>query len=385
MQPLRNCKYARKSRIKSLVKNVAAYLFYSVLLARPCKPQSCAENSMAVVFMASLGDFVVSCSFAKCLAESGKALTLICKQSNGIADFARCTGLFSEIHELDMSFSRRFSSVKSLKNLSADTVISLPPTRHIMSDVCACTIKSNQLVLADTSMGCSLPWLKKRVDTYCSGLPKITAISEYDRYNEFFIKSELLQERPELYRLYRRTDTTGRTLAVFPGAGGGMEKCWSVENFTLTIKELCRRELVSDVVVLGTKSESDFCSSLFNAISGKHHTENLCGKTDIQQLTELLKKCCLTIANDSGSSHVSVACGVPTVVICGMWQYGRFYSDVCTDNIVHPIFADGFCQSCSAVKPLCGIYPAPCVGSITPEKVIECASDLLEKERSNYD
>lgn len=379
MLPLSKCKYIKVKWLKNCVKKALSFVCYSMLLPKPERPSgNPPENSIAVVFLASLGDLVAFCDAAHKLKASGKSITLICKRNNGTAEFAHITNLFDRIIEVDIVGKKRVENIKLLKQLEVDTVFCAPLGRHILPDIYACAIKANHRLFPDTMLDCSLPSLKKRIDKFADKLVSITQTHELKRYTEFLTACGLINEEIKPFRFQLPPAVRGKTMAVFPGAGGGAEKQWGSRNFAYVVQKLLEGGLITKALILGTASDSTCCDEMYGLLNQDSVVENLCGKTDIQGLLDILQSCCLTLANDSASGHLSIACGTPTIIICGMWQYGRFYPNPYLDSGCVSITDEmNFCQTCNSSRPLCGISPAPCLNGITARQIFECAADLL--------
>lgn len=83
-----------------------------------------------------------------------------------------------------------------------------------------------------------------------------------------------------------------------------------------------QNEIVSECLSLGFKcvlvgdgSELQVCQALNQHFKGD--LINLAGRTTIQELLHLAQSAAMTVASDTGVSHVSVALGVPTVMLFG--------------------------------------------------------------------
>jgi heptosyltransferase-2 len=105
---------------------------------------------------------------------------------------------------------------------------------------------------------------------------------------------------------------TGRpVVALMPGAEYGPAKCWPHEKFA----ELA--ELVAadgyDVWVLG--SEKDVAAG--QVIANSSSAKNLCGKTSLEDVIDLLGYAQHAVSNDSGLMHIAAAAGVITHAIYG--------------------------------------------------------------------
>lgn len=379
MSHYKKCEYIKTNSLKKRIKSIVSFIIYRIcLLWKPKRPIcKLSKNSVAIVFLASLGDLVVLCDVAKKIKESGKRITLICKRNNGTAEFARITNVFNQIIELDIKGINRFSNIRLLKELEYDYVFCAPLGRHILPDIYACAIKANMRFFPDTMLDCTSLHLKSIIDKRADKLLPINETHEQKRYTQFLKGCNLINEDVGTFYLDNTICSRNRTLAILPGAGGGMQKQWSVDNFAYIAEMLTQKRTISNVVILGTDNEKKCCAQLYDKISNSCDVNNLCGITDMAELIRILSGCCLALANDSGGAHISIACHTPTIVLCGMWQYARFYPNH-SDNTHISIFArKKFCQSCYNSTPLCNISPAPCVSNIDKNLVLKYAEKLL--------
>lgn len=387
MSSYQPCCHASHAGGRAGAKRLLSALFYGMTLRCSGRPKTPVDkDTVAVLSFGALGDLIVFCDAARRLKKAGKRLTLFCKTGNGTAEFARYTGLFQQVVELDLRGLHRLTALRRLRAMAFDTVFGAPLGRHILPDLCACLIQANHRYFPDTLQDCSLPRLKKRADRFADKLVPLTETLELKRYTAFFRACGLLAEEILPFRLDLPPLERDRTLAVFPGAGGGEGKKWPADRFAEAALRLVESGAADRVALLGSSGDAAACAALYDALSGRCDVENRCGQTDIAALAELLRRCGLTLANDSGSAHLSIACGAPTVVICGMWQPGRFYPDPYLDgSAVSAAAAGGFGQTCRYSVPRCSLTPAPCVGAVTVEQVVRAALELQQQTRKDCD
>jgi ADP-heptose:LPS heptosyltransferase len=100
---------------------------------------------------------------------------------------------------------------------------------------------------------------------------------------------------------------------------------------------------------------------------------NLAGQTDLFQLAELYRRCCVVISNDSGPMHLAAAVGTPVVAIFGPTDpaltgpYGKQHVALRADIPCSPCFKD----SCANRVHM------ECMKLITVEQVLEAAKAFL--------
>jgi lipopolysaccharide heptosyltransferase II len=99
-----------------------------------------------------------------------------------------------------------------------------------------------------------------------------------------------------------------RFAVLMPGTNWATKR-WPVEKFAALVKPLWDRFGLSSVLAGGADAAA-MAKDLPGAI-------NLAGKTTLKQLTALLERAALVIANDSGPMHIAAALGRPLVTPFG--------------------------------------------------------------------
>ncbi|MFI4912611.1 MAG: glycosyltransferase family 9 protein [Sedimentisphaeraceae bacterium JB056] len=108
-------------------------------------------------------------------------------------------------------------------------------------------------------------------------------------------------------------DCSDKELAVICPGSGGREKCWHIDNYISTAKELEKSQL-KPLFLLG---EVEFERFNRDDIQKLKDTSAIISSLNIEQVVGLLSIAKLYIGNDSGVSHISGAMQLPTVSIFG--------------------------------------------------------------------
>lgn len=363
------------------VKKSLAVITYRTLaqLIRPWKPRHAVPpQSTAIIFLGALGDFFVFCGAAEELYKKGLRLTLICTEKSGVAGIAPRLGLFEEVIALPIGFSKRIANLRVLRNIEAELVFPAPLGRHALPDLYTMAVRARKRVLPDMTQDCISAGLKEFFDRQTDVLVPITAECELDRYTQFFCGSGILSVQIRPYKIGGPPVEKKNRIAVFPGTSGGREKCWPAERFAWVLRHLYA-ERPAEILILGTAADNILGQALADFLQGIEPTRNLCGKTSIPETLELLKTCQLVLANDSGGSHMAMACDVPTVVVGGHWQYGRIYPHPYLPPH-HQVVTAGseWACHCGESKPACrnGTGAAPCVLAVEKELVLKTAKSV---------
>jgi heptosyltransferase-1 len=101
----------------------------------------------------------------------------------------------------------------------------------------------------------------------------------------------------------------GKPIAVLLPAANWATKRWPIEKFAALVEPLQKR-FGLQAVLAGGPDAAAMAASLPGAI-------NLAGQTTLRQLTALLERAALVIANDTGPMHIAAALGRPLVTMFG--------------------------------------------------------------------
>ena len=99
-------------------------------------------------------------------------------------------------------------------------------------------------------------------------------------------------------------DTRRPVIAMMPGAEYGAAKCWPLEHFA----ELAARLDENGYAVWVLGSDKDAAAG--DAIAANSAAVNLCGKTSLEDVIDVLGLCEQAVSNDSGLMHVAAAVGI---------------------------------------------------------------------------
>lgn len=130
-------------------------------------------------------------------------------------------------------------------------------------------------------------------------------------------------ELPQFNNLKEQEITTSEVLAllkckkvlvVAPGAAYGEAKRWPSKYFN----EVCSFWIKNggSVAIIGTKAEEEVAKEVAKGLP-EDKVHNLTGKTDMQDLLNILKHADMCVANDSGVMHMSAILGKKGVAIFG--------------------------------------------------------------------
>jgi ADP-heptose:LPS heptosyltransferase len=119
-------------------------------------------------------------------------------------------------------------------------------------------------------------------------------------------------EKLHLPDRYQRVGTSGEVRIGFQlGAADGY-KMWPVEYFAELASRIHEHNNAIKIIITGSSAEKKLCHSLQNLCPGSF-VINECGLWTIETLPELVSSLDLLITNDTGTMHLAIALGIPTI------------------------------------------------------------------------
>ena len=103
--------------------------------------------------------------------------------------------------------------------------------------------------------------------------------------------------------------------AIAPGARWESKK-WPTSFFAEVVKKVLASDKNAKFAVLGTESDSGDASAIMEAVPG-NSIANLCGKTGMGELFEILRLSRCLLSNDSGPVHIAAALKTPVIALFG--------------------------------------------------------------------
>jgi heptosyltransferase-2 len=132
-------------------------------------------------------------------------------------------------------------------------------------------------------------------------------------------------------------DHEGPVIAMMPGAEYGPAKCWPLEYFT----ELAARLDAAGYAVWVFGSPKDAAAGA--RIADASRAVNLCGRTSLEDVIDLLAACEQAVSNDSGLMHIAAAVGTRVHAIYGS-SSSKFTPPLTKSREIHEI--DLECKPC---------------------------------------
>jgi len=149
-------------------------------------------------------------------------------------------------------------------------------------------------------------------------------------------------------------------IAMMPGAEYGPAKCWPHEHFTALAARL--DDAGYAVWVLGSKKDA----MAGDNIAGGSQAVNLCGKTSLEDVIDLLSVCEQAVSNDSGLMHIAAASGCHVHGLYGS-SSSKFTPPLTKSRDIHEMGLE--CSPCFARE--CPLGHMRCLTDLEPTRIFE--------------
>ncbi len=221
-------------------------------------------------------------------------------------------------------------------------------------------------------------YLDKHVVQYYADLLKFLGLESKDNNLKLYInpKDEL---KVDNLLAQQGASSTELLIGIIPGAGRSWGKDaylkhWPAKNFALLADKLIEN-YPAKIIIMGDFKETDIAKEVISSM--RHKAIDLSGKTSIGELSALIGKMSLVIANDGGPLHMAVALGLKTLSIFGPVDdlvYGPF--PPYAKHVV--VTKDIYCRPCykNFRYPVCN-NDHRCLEEITVGEVYEQLGRLI--------
>jgi len=162
------------------------------------------------------------------------------------------------------------------------------------------------------------------------------------------------------------------TVALLPGAEYGPAKQWPLEYYADLAKNMKNQGY--QIVILGSEKDKPTGAEIVRL--SHRAVRNLCGKTSITDVIDLLSFCRVAITNDSGLMHIASAVNCPVVAIYGS-STPKFTPPLTEQAAV--AYLNLKCSPC--FKRQCPLKHLNCLRHIQPEDIEEKVFTLLNNCR----
>jgi ADP-heptose:LPS heptosyltransferase len=145
------------------------------------------------------------------------------------------------------------------------------------------------------------------------GLDLVRLLGGQRLTTHMFLPSRYAQRRPDFFA--QLGGGKRRVIGFQPGAANAY-KMWPAENFAALADRLMQTLEDIEIVITGSRNERSLASKILETCT-TDRIHNYCGKFNIQELPFLAHEFGVLVTNDTGTMHLAVALGVPTLCLFG--------------------------------------------------------------------
>jgi ADP-heptose:LPS heptosyltransferase len=212
-----------------------------------------------------------------------------------------------------------------------------------------------------------LYYVKKISDSYYNYLIKNNKLNKFDffKYKNFFenfLKTKIQIQRTSIEKNYSSKHFKFRNYICFFVTAGSINRMYSLKNFML-LAELIKNNYKYKIIFLGGNE-----NNLDQNFNNKNYV-NLINKTNLNQLTEIIRNSKLLISNDTCAHHIAAAVNTSCIVLGKGLHHGRFLPYPKSFNVVHKSIV-GKNSSPNCLKS---------INNINPIKVMRIVKKVLKK------
>ena len=324
-----------------------------------------------------MGDILFSFPFIRAIRKIFPNAYIECVVVPRYVDLLINTPWINDVHVLSdsnkfSSISEKIAFIRMIKKEKYDICFFLKPSR----------IKTVMALLAGIPerigfAGKEAPLTKKvempsehmhRADQILA-LAGAVGVTQADGTYEYFL-SEEDEERAGIL-LHGAGGGIRRMVAVNPG-GNWEAKRWPTGNFVRLAKGILNRFDDVEIMITGSKKDIKIAQDIVSNVRD-NRCYMLAGKTGLNELAVLFKRCSLVISADSGPLHLASAVGCTTIGLFGPTSYKITGPRGKGENIV--IQKDIDCKVPCYVKTCDRDYI--CMKAITVNEVFNAAKRVL--------
>ena len=357
-----------------------------------CFPVSVIPNTLLIVRLDEIGDYILFRNFLSVLRESelfrdfqitllgNSFVSNLAEQydSEHINNF-----IWIDKKRFLKDYFYRIRLMIKIRKMGFETVLIPTFSRRFLCEDAVAKVVAAPNTIAPVSDGrhqkqCEL----NKAGHFYSRIVPVSESSPFEFYRNRAFFSTLLNhpvsfQRPVL-AVPGEIKKNDRYAVLFPGAGEAFRQ-WSSDAFARIAQYLHTRYGL-DVVVSGGAGDKVLAERI--AAESSVPVRNMTGKTSISELVELIAGATLIVTNDTGAVHIAAAVQVPTVCISNANHFGRFvpYPTEITDRL-RCVFPSDISENNNEFEKLVkkfGQGSNLSINSVTSVQVIEAIDHLLE-------
>ena len=355
-------------KIKKILKLIEFKLFYT-------HKGAVKEKDIAIAMFGGLGDGVIALPFINQIIETHDCENVVVFCNKTLVQLFKDYTKVKEIIVLDTI--ERYSSewiefCKKLKGFKFAKFLDLNYSRS--------TVKNGYVVkniLADEKIGIkgdTINMLKPNdIDRYYTRLVDVEN-NKHENVNIYnFLKTVGYNVETDLYYLKKyvqKPDKKQKPYVIFAIGASAEYRIWPISKWVKVARYILDKT-EKNIIVCGSEKEGVYYQKIQEQINSDRII-NLCGKTALPELINLLGNCDFALANDSGPAHIVSSTGAKGVVLLGGGFNYRFFPHIdLIDNKANIDIVESKME-CFGCKWICTSQdPFQCIKNIEVEEVLK--------------
>ena len=321
-----------------LISIVKLWQVYCLRLFINKNPSEVKKNSLLILKLDEIGDYILFRNFLKYFKKSKKFRNYnitLCGNSvwkdiflSFDKDYVNST-IWIDKKKYLKEFTYRKNIIKRINN-NFETIINCSYSRNfLIDDTFVKFSNSTERIGFVTDTSSQFHWQKKISDKYYTRLIKINDSDVFDfNKNKTFIHKVLQIESEYDIPFIEKNPVDGDVkidgkFAVFYVGGRSKYKIWEVSNF-IEIAKYVNNKFGLKIILVGSSEEIKYSKS-FSDNFDENNLIDFTSKTTLIDIINLLSKAEIFISNDSGLAHIAAAIKTKLVIIANGTHYGRFF------------------------------------------------------------
>jgi len=332
-----------------------------------------ADNLQKILIVAPswVGDMVMSQTLLKQLKMKYGNDTIIDILVNSWAqDVVKRMSEVNDVHcnpfvHGELGLPKRYALGKSLRKYGYDQAYILPNSFKSALIPFFAQIKKRIGFIGEMRYGLLNIYYKLDKEQLPLMIDRFCALANDGNKPSFIASPKLTIDRDNQVRILEqlKLNLSKPVICFCPAAEYGPAKRWPTGHFARLADMLQTKGY--QVWVMGSAKDTDIADDLINQTVLKSHLHNLCGKTSLVDVIDLLACAQTVISNDSGLMHVACAVDVPVIALYGSSSPG-FTPPLSDKAQIYKI--DLECAPCFQRTCKYGHYN--CLNNILPETIL---------------
>lgn len=384
-------------KIKNLV-NYLGFIFVSFFIGR----KKIVPNSLLLIRLDAIGDYVLFRNFIKILKESSKYYNYKITLCGNVIWKDLAESLDSDVVDNFIWINRKkfygnlfykYKILKEIHDYRFEVAIETTYSREVLFGdeiikVSGATERLGNIGSLDKHAKWkrnlfSDKWYTKLISS------KETNLFEFSRNKEFFqnlLETKIFIKKPliDVAGITFEKLSSKNYVVLFPG-GSSSERRWDINNF-LEIARYILNTTHYDVIVDGSKKEVNLSQYIWDNLKSDSVFVTT-GTTSLLEMAKLLSDAELLISNETSAVHFAVAVNTKFICISNGAYYNRFhpYPKDIFDGAFY-VYPDEIKKNCNNAKYLENnfrYFSKLNINSISIEEVKKMIKELLTKDISN--